>query len=180
MLLLWSVAAYAAEPAWFEYEFSREVGSGTGTYAGYSDRTASTGRYELGLGAPDEVEAGARVTAKAHYEWSYSSSSEPSDSGSTTREFGYDRTTWRYTSSQLDLDDAEWSGVDATTLGPWFQIRTDAQVGDALLVLDQTCRVEVIEPVHTPAGDRPAIKCVATGTGQRNDSYGAMATTYDD
>ncbi len=170
-LLVLSVAAYAGDPVWFEYAFTRDVGSGTGTYAGYTDQTRSTGRYSVSDGFPG-------VDVYAHYEWSYTSSSEPPDDGVTNRYVTYSPMTWRYTSTIIDLDDAEWNGVDPATLAPWFRIATTVQVGDDVQLLDQPCHVDLVEPVSTPAGDRPAIRCTSTGSGRRNDTYGYMATTW--
>jgi L-amino acid N-acyltransferase YncA len=164
---VYGAAVQPPEGAWFEYAASRHVGEGTGPYAGYSDDTTSTGRYEV-----SEV-GGDLAKVRATYRWKFASNTGETDGGSEDRNASF-ATNDRHYLVQLDLDDDEYAGVDPTELEVWFWIPPDSPNGASLGILGQPCIVDgPVTEAGIPAG---AIGVTCTTTGHRSDSYGEFAT----
>ncbi len=153
--------------ATFEYALRRDVHSGTGEYAGYTDSLSSVGRYAmLDVAAP---------RFSAHYEWTFSSS-EKNDSGTVDREATFGLADRLYTSEKTDLDDED--PLPTHTLAVWLWIPSDVVVGQTVRVLDHDLVVRARDAMLAPG--IPAIELVGTGQGHRNDAYGTFATTWTD
>lgn len=153
----------------FEYTLRRDVGSGGGAYAAYTDSLSSQGRYEM-----LDV-AGAEPRFSARYDWRFSSA-EKNDSGAVDREATFRLSDRLYTSAKTDLDD--FDAQPTATLAVWLWIPPDVAIGQTVRVLDHDLVVRARDAELAPGV--PAIELTGTGQGTRDDAYGSYTTTYQD
>jgi [ribosomal protein S18]-alanine N-acetyltransferase len=113
------------------------------------------------------------------YVWSYTSNDAPSDGGVEDRLISFSPTTRHYTSAHTDND--ELDSFPASNFGVWFWISPDVQLGQQLLVFDNTLRVTSLDStIWLGFSPKHAIKLEGTGVGSRNDNYGQFNFDWTD
>jgi hypothetical protein len=173
LLLIGSIplasANVPAEGDFFTYKTEEFIENGDGEYYGYSEKTVSSGRYEI------EANDAGNISVKYRYEWSYTSDTEPSASGIADDTMWFDQVTREYRRG-FDLDEKVFG--QATV---WFWIYQDVQTGDVVKLLDENFTVTGTDvTIWSNMVPYKAIELTATGSFARDDDYGDFFATYTD
>lgn len=171
-----TVGAQPKTGDYFKYSYHQNVDNGQGQYYGYTEETKGTGSYKVNSMNSTET----RMTA--HYVGDYTNNEGKSEHYHTEIAFAFSPTTRHYTTTKIDLDDPEYSGIDGHLMCVWFYIPTTVTDGSTLCLLDNTATVTSMSasiwsnyvPKHN------LIEVTTRGYGSRNDDYGQMSLHYTD
>ncbi len=147
------------------------VDGGWGDYYDYSDRSESSGTYEI-LTVDTH-----QVRFRANVKWTFSGSDGATDSGRIRGVFTFDRVERTYVGDN-DLGEA-YAGANSSTLAVWFHIEHIPALGGSVPSSDQ--QLSVAEPhavVWRGATPLESTRLVDRGGFERNDSYGTAYATY--
>jgi hypothetical protein len=170
--LFWGSALAAFVPHqgdFFSYYEVIDVGNGSGDYSGYTDYTVVTGTETVNGVTQDGV-----VSAHFSYTWDFSSNDGSTDSGSSSGDFTFSSTTFRY----VNGTDDQVGYVNPTV---WFCMDTSIPEGASFYLLDTLMTVISKDYGYfLQSEDRNVLAIVTSGEGsyQRNDDYGQFTATY--
>ncbi|MGA1819691.1 MAG: N-acetyltransferase family protein [Thermoplasmatota archaeon] len=160
---------------YFKYNYEQDISKCRGAYSGYDEETEGKGTYK--------VTNWNQTSAEVSYSWwwDYWSSTEPDDYGKRKGTVSFDRTTFRYTSDHLDLDDPVYRGIPTTDMYVWFCIPTDVDKGDKLDILDSEWTVTNTDKTLWSRGiPRKVIEVEYEGRANRDDDYGRFSYHFID
>ena len=171
--VLFPVHAYAAfvphQGDYFNYYEVIDVGSGSGDYSGYTDHTVVTGTETVNGVTEDGI-----VSAHFSYTWDFSSNDGSTDSGSSSGDFTFASTTFRY----VNGTDDQVGYVNPTV---WFCIDSSIPEGGSFYLLDTLMTVKSSEYSYFLQSENRNVQAIfAQGDAsyQRNDDYGQFTATY--
>jgi len=172
-LVLFPVHAYAEfvphQGDYFNYYEVIDVGSGSGDYSGYTDHTVVTGTETVNGVTEDGI-----VSAHFSNTWDFSSNDGSTDSGSSSGDFTFSSTTFRY----VNGTDDQVGYVNPTV---WFCIDSSIPEGGSFYLLDTLMTVKSIEYSYFLQSENRNVHAIfAQGDAsyQRNDEYGQFTATY--
>jgi hypothetical protein len=154
---------------YFNYYEVIDVGSGSGDYAGYTDHTVVTGTETINGVTQDGI-----VSAHFSYTWDFSSNDGSTDSGSSSGDFTFSSTTFRY----VNGTDDQVGYVNPTV---WFCIDNSIPEGGSFYLLDTLMTVKSKEYSYFLRSENRNVHAIfAQGDAsyQRNDEYGQFTATY--
>jgi hypothetical protein len=155
---------------YFDYYEVVDVGSGSGDYDGYTDHTVVTGTETVNGVTQDGV-----VSAHFSYTWDFSGNDGTTDSGSSSGDFTFSSTTFRY----VNGTDDQVGYVNPTV---WFCMDTSIPEGASFYLLDTLMTVESKEYSYFLQSEDRNVQAIFThgaGSYQRNDDYGQFTATYN-
>ena len=172
-LVMFPVHAFAAfvphQGDYFNYYEVIDVGSGSGDYSGYTDHTVVTGTETVNRMTEDGI-----VSAHFSYTWDFSSNAGSTDSGSSSGDFTFSSTTFRY----VNGTDDQVGYVNPTV---WFCIDNSIPEGGSFYLLDTLMTVKSKEYSYFLQSENRNVHAIfAQGDAsyQRNDEYGQFTATY--
>jgi hypothetical protein len=172
-LVLFPVHAYAAfvphQGDYFNYYEVIDVGSGSGDYSGYTDHTVVTGTETVNGVTEEGI-----VSAHFSYTWDFSSNDGSTDSNSSSGDFTFSSTTFRY----VNGTDDQVGYVNPTV---WFCIDSSIPEGGSFYLLDTLMTVKSSEYSYFLQSENRNVHAIfAQGDAsyQRNDEYGQFTATY--
>ncbi len=154
---------------YFNYYEVIDVGSGSGDYSGYTDHTVVTGMENVNGVTEDGI-----VSAHFGYTWDFSSNDGSTASNSSSGDFTFSSTTFRY----INGTDDQVGYINPTV---WFCIDNSIPEGGSFYLLDTLMTVESIEYSYfLPSENKNVNAIFAQGDAsyQRNDEYGQFTATY--
>ncbi len=153
----------------FSYKIEEFIENGDGEYDGYGERTVGTGHYFIESAAPGNT------SVRYIWEWTYTSDTEPSRTGSANYRFRFNPQTREYLWG-FDLDQEVGSPAFV-----WFWIPGGLRLGDRLAILDQNFTVTSLDAVvWSNWAPYHAVELATDGSFHRNDDYGDFYATYTD
>jgi hypothetical protein len=168
---LHSVSAYAPQKGdYFEYSQTSTVSSGQGSYAGYTDKTQTTGVERM------NSVSGSTVSAFYSESYQYSSSQESATSGSSSGNYTWSSDSFTYVNGTDNQ-----AGYSKPTY-VWFAMNPSLAVGDTFYALNTEFTViSKNYSLQLPTEGNKYVQTIqAEGTGQyqRNDAYGLFNASY--
>jgi hypothetical protein len=172
-LALFSVHAFATyvphQGDYFSYYEVQDVGSGTGDYSGYTEKTIVIGTENVNGVTVDGI-----VSAHYSYTWNFSSSEGSTDSGGSSGDFTFSSNTFLY----VNGTDGQTGYVNPTV---WFCMDSSTAEGDTFYLLNTAMTViSKNYSYYLPSENRYVYAIFAQGNSnyQRNDEYGQFTATY--
>ncbi len=155
----------------FAYAETTTVGNGQGSYAGYTDKTQTTGMEQV-----NSVD-GTNVSAYYSYSYEFINNQGNSSSGSSSGTFEWSSGTYTYVNGTDDQ-----LGYSKPTY-VWFAMNPSLSVGETFYVLNtQFTVLSKNYSLRLPTQGNQyvqTIQAVGAGQYQRNDSYGVFAASYN-
>jgi hypothetical protein len=172
-IVLFPVSAFATfvphQGDTFSYYEVIDVEDGSGDYAGYTDHTVVTGTETVNGVTGDGI-----VSAHYSYTWDFSSNDGSTDSNSSSGDFTFSSTTFRY----VNGTDDQVGYVNPTV---WFCIDSSIPEGGSFYLLDTLMTVKSSEYSYFLQSENRHVHAIfAQGDAsyQRNDEYGQFTATY--
>ncbi len=154
----------------FNYHEVESLGSGTGSYSGYTEQTVVDGKETM-----NSVDASGVVSASYDYSWTYSNSSSSStETGSQSGSYTFSSADYYY----IDGTDDQTGYVNPTV---WFLMDNSIQNGGAFTILNTQMTVESTSYSYYLSSQNRnvnAISAQGTSSYERNDNYGQFTAAY--
>jgi hypothetical protein len=169
-LLFPAVAAYAPRQGdYFSYYEVENLGSGIGSYAGYSEHTVVNGTERVNGVSGNEI-----VSASYGYSWAWSNSTGGTKAGSKFGNYTFSSITFLY----VNGTDDQTGYVNPTV---WFTMNSSIpEDGTFYLLNTQMTVMSRNYSYYLPSQNRNVVVISAQGSSnyQRNDQYGAFTAKY--
>jgi len=154
---------------YFSYREVENLGSGTGSYAGYSEQTIINGKETM-----NSINANGIVSASYSYTYSFSNSSGSTESGSQSGEYTFSSTTYLYVNGTDDQTGYANPSV-------WFYMPNSTPKSGTFSLLNTLMTVTSTSySYYLPSESQNVDAIYAQGSGsyERNDVYGQFTATY--
>jgi hypothetical protein len=154
---------------YFNYHEVESLGSGTGSYAGYTEQTVVDGKETM-----NSVDADGVVSATYGYSWAFSNSSGSTETGSQSGSYTFSSADYYY----INGTDDQTGYVNPTV---WFLIDNSIPKGGTFTTLNTQMTVESTSYSYSlPPQNRNVNAIFAQGTSsyERNDEYGQFTADY--
>ena len=178
LVLSLSIAAYPVFAAatyvpqqgdYLNYHEVESLGSGTGSYAGYTEQTVVDGKETM-----NSVDASGVVSATYGYSWTFSNSSGSTESGSQSGSYTFSSADYSY----INGTDDQTGYVNPTV---WFLMDNSIPKGGTFTILNTQMTVESTSySYYLPSQNRNINTIFAQGTSsyERNNEYGQFTADY--
>ncbi len=157
---------------YFRYSETVELVNGTGNYAGYSEKTITTGGETI-----DSISGN---TVAANYSFSYVfTNTTGTQSGSMSGPYTFSDSTFKYINGTDD--ETSYGGNPYVNPSVWFLINSSLNVDSTFEILNTNMTVKSTNTTfYLPSEGRYVETMFAQGSGsfQRNDVYGIFSATY--
>jgi hypothetical protein len=154
---------------YFNYHEIESLGSGTGSYSGYTEQTVVDGKETI-----DSVDASGVVSATYSYSYTFSNSSGSTETGSQSGSYTFSSTDYYY----INGTDDQTGYVNPTV---WFLMDNSIPKGGTFTILNTQMTVESTGySYNLPSQNRNVNAIFAQGTSsyERNDNYGQFTAAY--
>lgn len=154
---------------YFNYHEVESLGSGTGSYTGYTEQTVVDGKETM-----NSIDASGVVSATYGYSWTFSNSSGSTESGSQSGSYTFSSANYYY----LNGTDDQTGYVNPTV---WFFMDNSIPKGGTFTTLNTQMTVESTSySYYLTSQNRNVNAIFAQGTSsyERNDEYGQFTATY--
>jgi hypothetical protein len=154
---------------YFNYHEVETLGSGTGSYAGYTEQTVVDGKETM-----NSVDVSGVVSATYGYSWTFSNSSGSTETGSQSGSYTYSSVDYYY----VNGTDDQTGYVNPTV---WFLTDNSIPMGGTFTLLNTLMTVESTSYSYSnPSQNRNVNVIFAQGTSSyaRNDEYGQFTADY--
>jgi GNAT superfamily N-acetyltransferase len=161
---------------YFDYDYKQNVDGGTGIYDSWTDSTTGRGHYKTLSRGANEVQ----MSASYYYDYSDYDGKKEHTSNKVT--FSFNLSDRHYTSPTIELDDEEYIYQDPHTLCIWLYVPPSISTGERICILDAEWVVTSTNAKiwSKYVAKQNLIEVTERGSGNRNDDYGSMSTTYTD